>query len=164
MANQKPIQMDPDFEKIYPNSSALATECAMNLVLTADLIEKRISTLLQPFGLSPGSGLVLSMLANSDTPLPPNEIAERLIISRASVTSLLDSLERRQYVHRLPHPSDRRMLLVEITKTGRQIADAFRPAVHQKQKVWLEVLSEKEQQRLLNLLHQLQATLIDADA
>jgi DNA-binding MarR family transcriptional regulator len=136
----------------------------MNLVLTADLLEKRISTLLQPFYLSPGSGLVLSMLANSDAPLPPNEIAERLIISRASVTSLLDSLERRRYVRRLPHPSDRRMLLVEITETGRQIADAFRPIVHQHQKVWLEVLSEKEQQCLLDVLHRLQATLIDSDS
>ncbi len=163
MANQFFVQIVPDFEKVYPNSSATATECAMNLVLTSDLMVKRITTLLQPFGLSPASGLVLSIVVNSEMPLPPNKIAEQLIISRATVTGLIDSLERRGYVQRLPHQSDRRMLLVVPTEKGRQVAAAFRPIVHQHQKVWLEVLSEEEQQGLIGMLHKLQATLIDAE-
>ena len=164
MANQLSIRITPDFEERYPNSSARATECAMNLVFTADLILKRISGLLQPFDLSPASGLVLSALADSESPLPPNKIADRLIISRATVTGLIDSLERRGYVQRLPHLSDRRMLLVGLTDTGRQVANAFRPIVHQHQKVWLEALSEKEQQRLIDSLQRLQAILMDSEA
>ena len=164
MANQISVQITPDFEERYPNSSARATECAMNLVFTADLIVKRISGLLQPFDLSPASGLVLSILADSKSPLPPNKIADRLIISRASVTGLIDSLERRGYVQRRPHPSDRRMLLVELTERGMQVANAFRPIVHQHQKMWLEALSEKEQQRLIDSLQCLQTTLMDSEA
>ncbi len=156
MANQFSIQIVPNFEDRYPNSSAQATEAAMNLVLTADLLVKRISELVQPFGLSPASGLVLSILADSESPLPPNQIADRLIISRATVTGLIDSLEQREYVRRLPHPSDRRMLLIEPTEKGRQIADAFRPIVHQHQKVWMEVLDEKEQEQLIDFLKRLQ--------
>jgi DNA-binding MarR family transcriptional regulator len=163
LANHLSIQITPDFERRYPNSSAQATECAMNLVLTADLLLKRISSLLQPFDLSPGSGLVLSILADSESPLPPNQIAERLIISRATVTGLIDSLERRGYVKRLPHQTDRRMLLVELTDSGRQVASAFRPVVHQHQKVWLEALSEGEQQQLVDSLQRLQATLMESD-
>ena len=164
MANHLAVQITPDFEERYPNSSASATACAMNLVFTADLIVKRIASLLQPFDLSPGSALVLSILADSESPLPPNKIADRLIISRASVTGLIDSLERRGYVQRRPHLSDRRMLLVELTETGRQVAHAFRPIVHQQQKVWLEALSEEEQQWLIDSLQRLQATLMDSDA
>jgi DNA-binding MarR family transcriptional regulator len=164
MANHKPIQILPDFEQRYPNSSARATECAMNLVLTADLLVKRISGLLQPFNLSPASGLVLSILADSSTPLPPHEIAERLIISRATVTGLVDSLERHGYAQRIPHRSDRRMLLVELTETGRQVAAAFRPIVHQNQKEWLQVLNADDQQHLISSLHQLQARLMEDDA
>ena len=163
MANHLAVQITPDFEKRYPNSSASATECAMNLVFTAELIVKRIAGLLQPFDLSPGSGLVLSILADADSPLPPHTIAERLITSRATVTGLIDSLERRRYVQRRPHLSDRRMLLVELTDTGRQVASAFRPIVHQQQKVWLEALSEQEQQQLIDTLERLQATLMDSD-
>jgi DNA-binding MarR family transcriptional regulator len=164
MANHLAVQITPDFAERYPNSSASATECAMNLVFTAELIVKRIASLLHPFDLSPGSGLVLSILADSDSPLPPHTIAERLITSRATVTGLIDSLERRRYVQRRPHLSDRRMLLVDLTDTGRQVANAFRPIVHQQQKVWLGALSEQEQQQLIDTLERLQATLMDSDA
>lgn len=163
MANQSTIPITPGFEERYTNSSARATECAMNLVLTADLIVKRISVLLQPFGLSPASGLVLSILADSEAPLPPNKIADRLIISRATVTGLVDSLEGRGYAQRIPHQSDRRMLLVQLTDKGRQVANQFRPIVHQHQKLWLEVLSEDEQQRLIDSLQRLQVNLIDSE-
>ena len=159
MANHLAVQITPDFGERYPNASASATECAMNLVFTAELIVKRIAGLLQPFDLSPGSGLVLSILADSDLPLPPHTIAERLITSRATVTGLIDSLERRRYVQRRPHLSDRRMLLVELTETGRQVANAFRPIVHQRQKVWLEALSEQEQQQLIDTLERLPSVL-----
>src|ERR1700694_1206284 len=110
MANQNQIQVVPDFAERYPGASPEATEAAMNLVRTADLLVKRISVLVEPFGLSPSSGLALGILADAESPLPPNQIADRLIISRATVTGLLDSLERRGYVRRMPHLSDRRML------------------------------------------------------
>ena len=163
MSNFISVKVATDFEKRYPDSSAKATECAMNLVLTAEVLEKRIASLIQPFSLSPATGLVLSILADSETPLSPNTIADRLIISRASVTSLLDSLEKRGFVKRQPHLSDRRRLLVELTDSGRQVANQFRPIVHQHQKVWLKALNEKEQEQLIQMLHQLQASLMDSD-
>ena len=47
-----------------------------------------------------------------------SELGARLIVTRATVTGLLDSLERRGFVHRAPNPADRRSLLVEITPAG----------------------------------------------
>jgi DNA-binding MarR family transcriptional regulator len=158
MANNKSPDVATDFDERYPDASARSTEAAMNLVLTADLIVKHISDLLRPFDLSPAGGLVLSALADSDSPLSPHKIAERLIISRASVTGLLDSLERRGYVQRTPHGSDRRMLLIELTEMGRKVARDFRPIIHRREKVWLGALSEKEQRQLIDLLHRIQAT------
>ena len=162
MSNISSVKLAPDFEERYPDSSAAATECAMNLVLTADLLEKRVTSLLLPFDLSPATGLVLSILADSETPMSPNLIADRLIISRASVTSLLDSLEKRGYVKRQPHPSDRRMLLVELTDSGRRVANQFRPVVHQQEKVWLNALNEKEQAQLIEMLQRLQTPLMES--
>ncbi len=161
MANEFSVQIAPDFIERYPNASARATECAMNLVSTADLMVKRITSLLKPFDLSPASGLVLSILVDTVEPLPPNQIAERLIISRATVTGLIDSLERRGYVQRLPHLSDRRMLLIVPTKRGRQVAEEFRPIVHQFEKKWLDIFNEQEQQRMIDAFHTLQTALSD---
>jgi DNA-binding MarR family transcriptional regulator len=54
------------------------------------------------------------------------------------------------------------MLLVELTNSGRQVANQFRPIVHQHQKVWLNALNEKEQEQLIQMLYRLQASLMDS--
>lgn len=164
MASRPVVRVAPDFADRYPQASARATECAMNLVLTADLLLKRIAALLQPFDLSPASGLVLSMLADAESPLPPKVIAEQLIVTRATVTGLIDSLERRGYVQRRAHHADRRMLLIAVTEAGRKVADRFRPIVHEQQKRWLASLGDKGQQRLIASLQQVQANLTDPEA
>jgi len=162
MTNYNFIQLPPDFDTRYPGASSKATETAMNLARTSDLLVKRIADLIQPFDLTPSSGLVLGILADLEEPLPPNKIAERLIISRASVTSLIDSLERRGYVRRAPHATDRRMLLIELTDAGRQVAHEFRLLVHQNQKAWMVVLTEQEQDQLIEALHRIQNALSDS--
>jgi len=158
-ANQNFVQLPPDFGERYPGASSKATETAMNLVRTSDLLVKRIADLVQPFDLTPSSGLVLGILADLGEPLPPNKIAERLIISRASVTGLIDSLERRGYVRRTPHATDRRMLLIELTDAGRQVAHDFRVLVHQHQKDWMAMFTEQEQNQLIDAFHRIQTAL-----
>jgi DNA-binding MarR family transcriptional regulator len=163
-ANQNRIQIPSDFEQRYPGASPTSTEAAMNLVRTADMLVKRIGDLVQPFGLSPSSALALGILVDAESPLPPNQIASRLIISRATVTGLLDSLEQRGYVRRLPHSSDRRMLLVEPTESGCRVAYEFRLVVHRRQTEWLAALSESEQGQLIDALHRLESVLSDVKA
>ncbi len=150
------IRVASDFRRRYPGASPRATESAMNLVRTGDLIVDRVARLVRKLGLTPASGLVLSILADAGAPLPPHEIARRLIVTRATVTGLVDSLQRRGFVRRSSHPKDRRSLLVEITPTGRRTLNVMRPLVHRHQRVWLQALSEREQERLIELLGRIQ--------
>jgi DNA-binding MarR family transcriptional regulator len=154
-----PIRVGPDFAGRYPGASAIATECAMNLVRTGDLVVERVAGLLQPFQITPASGLVLSILEDAGGPLPPNAISKQLIVSRAAVTGLLDSLEKRGYVRRTAHPTDRRMLLVEITESGSAAVREFRPLVHREQAKWLACLTPEEQETLVHLLGRIQQQL-----
>jgi DNA-binding MarR family transcriptional regulator len=153
------VKAAPEFERVYPGASRSATECAMNLVRTGDLVVGRVADVLRSFGLSPAGGLVLSILADAERPLPPHEIGGRLIVTRATVTGLVDSLERRGFVRRVAHPDDGRMLLIELTPKGRRVAIQFRPVVHGRQRVWFEGLSEAERATLLGLLGRIQERL-----
>ena len=163
LANDTTPRVSSEFETLFPDASALASECARSLVFTADLILGRISRLLRPFDVSPASGLVLSILADSGEPLAPHEIAERLIVSRATVTGLIDSLESREYARRRAHPTDRRMLQVEITEKGRRTADKFRPIVQRHHRQCFQALDGKEQKQLVEFLERIQDTLRDPE-
>lgn len=72
----------------------------------------------------------LAILEGAGEPLAPHVIAERLLVSSASMTSLLDTLERRGLVERQPHPTDRRKILVHLTEKARDTVDEMLPILH----------------------------------
>ena len=150
------VKISPEFEQNWTGSSALATECSMNIVKTSDLFFKRLEDIKRPLGLSDATGLTLVALANAKEPLSPHQVSERLIVSRATVTGLLDTLERRGYATRKPHPTDRRMLLVEITDEGREAARTMREQLYPQQKKWFEVLSPEEQKQFIQFMWRIQ--------
>ena len=108
--------------------------------------------------LSPAGRQALAILEGAHHPLSPTTIAERLLVTTASVTSLLDTLERRGLVIRSPDPDDGRKVLVTLTSDGRGKVDAFLPEIVALQTAMLTSLSEAERHQLLGSL----ATIRDA--
>ena len=69
---------------------------------------------------------------------------------------MLDNLVKRGLVRRESHPTDRRMVLVHLTKAGSRMADTARRTVHREEAEWMGSLSEPERARLTELLGKLQ--------
>ena len=67
------------------------------------------------YGLSHAALNALAVIEGAGGPLPAGEITAQMHISTATMTSILDTLERRGYVRRQPDPADRRRVLVDIT-------------------------------------------------
>lgn len=147
--------MPDDFYDQTPDANVLATEAAMNTIRTADLLFDEIGRLLRPLNVSAAGGLVLGILRDRGS-MSPSELGERLIVTRATVTGLLDSLERRGFVHRSPNPSDRRSQLAEITPSGLAVLQDLRTIVHRNEKAWLGALSDSELRTYIELLHRIQ--------
>lgn len=153
---EAPIRVDRDFDREYPDASSSATECAMNIARTGDLVLGRVTAALLPLDVSPAGGLVLGILKDAGRPCPPNYISDRLIVSRATVTGVLDTLVKRGLVRREPHPTDRRMVLVHLTKAGARMADRVRLTVHRGEAEWMASLNEAEREQLTGLLGKVQ--------
>ncbi len=50
--------------------------------------------------------------------MSPKQLADSLDLTTGTVTALLDRMERAELVTRAPHPTDRRMLQIELTPEG----------------------------------------------
>jgi DNA-binding MarR family transcriptional regulator len=86
------------------------------------------------------------------SPLSPAEIADHTGVTRATITGLVDTLERDGLVLRTPDPEDRRMLSVGLTERGEKLLRTILPP-HFRQMAWLmEPLSEGERKTLVRLL------------
>lgn len=136
----------------------------MALVRTGERLLACIDQALRHYRLSAAGRQALAILDGAGQPLSPTAIAERLIVTTASVTSLLDTLERRGLVERQPDPTDRRRLLIEITQDGKAIVDQFLPEVVALQTAALATLTEAQRRQLVELLAKVGANLTTLDA
>ncbi len=158
------VRVGDDFEDEYPGASALATECFANLWRAAELLMGLHNRhTLDHYQLSPSARGVLAVVEGAGQPLEPSVIAERLVVTTGSMTSLLDNLEKRGLVRRLPHPEDRRKLLIDITADARAIIDELLPKLHARERVVIgAALTASEQRSLLRFLAKLQQAAADA--
>jgi DNA-binding MarR family transcriptional regulator len=156
------IRIPDDYHDQTPEASARATEAAMNTLRTADMLYDRIGRLLRPLDVSAAGGLVLALLRDGG-PLSPSEIGEQLIVTRATVTGVVDSLERRELVRRRPNPADRRSILVDITPAGLDIVQQVRSLIHGRERDWMAVLSAAELSAYVEFHHRIQDSLEATD-
>jgi DNA-binding MarR family transcriptional regulator len=94
-----------------------------SLMRAQQIVLARVDEVLRPFGLTFARYEVLMLLMFSrDGALGLNKIGSRLQVHPTSVTSAVDRLEARGHVRRVPHPTDRRATLAEMTEAGHQTA------------------------------------------
>lgn len=106
------------------------------------IIEERLH---DQTGLLLADNEALLNLAATDRPLRMSDIANRLILSPGGATKVVDRLEAKGYVKRLPDPVDRRATVLEITAAGEKImADARAVIDEQLEATWAVHLTDEE--------------------
>ncbi|WP_433463041.1 MarR family winged helix-turn-helix transcriptional regulator [Spirillospora sp. CA-128828] len=94
----------------------------------------RTATLLAPLGLHPGQEALLLELARTG-PMIQAQLSEALGCEPPSVTLMTRKLEASGHVRRGPAPSDKRASVVELTDSGRALAD-------QVKRIWCALAEE----------------------
>jgi DNA-binding MarR family transcriptional regulator len=61
--------------------------------------------------------------------VPMTEISDKLLISKPAVTHLVDRLEDKKFLRRVPHVKDRRISLLQIRPKGRRVVRRTQGAV-----------------------------------
>ncbi|WP_369167227.1 MarR family winged helix-turn-helix transcriptional regulator [Streptomyces sp. R28] len=70
-------------------------------------------------GVTPAQSRLLRTLAHYDSPPRMADLAERLEVVPRAVTTLVDGLETSGKVRRVPDPTNRRVIRIELTDDGR---------------------------------------------
>ncbi|MET4578948.1 MarR family winged helix-turn-helix transcriptional regulator [Ottowia thiooxydans] len=86
-------------------------------------IDRNCAALLAPHGLSEGRFVLLFLLDAAEDGLAPHMLAEQAGVTRATVTGLLDGLEREALIARHADAQDRRGLSIRLTPKGKRLAN-----------------------------------------
>ena len=146
----------------YPDLDVPAMEVFGALLETAAEILSGVNRSLSRKGLSQARFRVLLHLRGAgQAGLHPMDIAEALGVERATVTGLVDGIEKAGLARRLPCPGDRRAIMVALTPAGVRLADSVAPARQRKISGLLAGLSAAEKKELVRLLDKVKARLPD---
>lgn len=120
-------------------------------------LERSVQETFSEFGLTIGEFDVLAALRRSGEPyqLTPTELFNLLMVSSGTMTHRVDRLEQAELVRRIPDPSDRRGMRIELTSQGFGVIEKAVEAHVANEHRLLSVLKDSEREILAQLLHQL---------
>lgn len=107
--------------------ASLAASTYVRLSRAAVSVAARVNSDLVEVGLTVSQFAVLEVLYTRG-PLCQKDIAQRILAhSSGNMTVVIDHLEQRGLVERIPGKADRREVLVQLTEEGRDLLAGFRP-------------------------------------
>lgn len=120
-------------------------------------IRRMLDDTLAEFGLNIGEWSVLGTLWKAGEPFrrSPGYLAKRAGLTTGAMTNRLDGLEQEGLVRRLPDPDDRRGVIVELTKEGRELWERTVGAQAAKEQFVASALTPEERQQLNMLLRRM---------
>lgn len=157
--------------KDFPDLDPSAAEAFLHLLRTGDDVFGIAEENLANHGISQGRFCVMMLLwrgsescaaklLGADTCVPgprtPAELADAAGVTRATMTGLVDTLERDGFVKRIPDTNDRRMMSVKLTQKGERFLRNFLPGHFKATGALMATLSEAERKTLVRLLTKIQ--------
>jgi len=142
-----------EFSQRFPNMNPSALKICAELMRTGSGLLATFDTVLGKYGLSQGRFLALIVMNRTpDKKINPSLLAENLGVKKATMTGLLNGLEKDNLVERVADPRDRRKIGIRLTANGRKLLDKMLPDYYRHMARLTANLSENERQTMISLL------------
>lgn len=132
-----------------------STLVAFTLIRAANRLQQDLETSVhRPAGITWAAYRVM-LAVHVAGPLRPAQLAFLSCVSAASISSVLNTLERNGFVQRRQSAEDRRSVVVTLTERGTEVVRELITVNNARESAWVEVLSEEERRTLGQLARKL---------
>jgi DNA-binding MarR family transcriptional regulator len=152
------------FEQEFPSASWLSARVFRELEEVGALIEGLVASIAQRYGLSHAALNALAVIEGNGGPIPVGEVSARMHITSGTMTGVLDTLERRNFVVRQSDPGDRRRVLVDVTADAQAVLNRLLPEVVETATRALSGIDDRELEEILSALARLRAAIATTSA
>lgn len=121
-------------------------------------IENYTEQVLAPHQLSGGRFMLLFLLRSTPAGLMPSEISQQLGVTQATVSGLINSLEKQELLKRETHQKDGRSFVINITEKGSALIEQIFPQWYPKLAEFWGQFSQEEILALRSLLEKMSKT------
>jgi len=141
--------------ELYPDVDFPAMALCFNLIRATNRMTKDLEmSVHRPMGIS-FAGYQLLFTIKSVGRVNPNELARLSSVSTASMSSLLNTLEKYGLITRTPDPEDKRKAIVQLSDEGGRVVANLCRSNNEREQAWAAGLTETEASILAELLRKL---------
>lgn len=108
-------------------------------------------------------GRILFVLWQADN-LPIRDLSQKTSLAKTSLTSMLDRMEDKGYLKRVPDPSDRRLIRIVLTEKAKAMRDRYQFVSNQMNEIFYQGFSIEERRHIDDLLAKLLKNLQEYEA
>lgn len=140
------------FAERYPDADLSGVASFLHFLRVASDLSLALDTCLSRHGLLQGRWWVLVLLMREENGIAlPSTLADKAGVSRATMTGLIDGLERDGLVKRIFDTGDRRKISIQLTDAGQDRLDQVMPDYYVRLRQCMAGVSEEERE-LLNIV------------
>lgn len=145
------------WSRVRPELDTWPVEVVIRVGRTARYFDAGMEALFRTYGMTRASWDIVAALRRVGPPyrLSPTNLYRTVMRTSGAMTRRIDHLEGEGFVTRVPDPSDRRGILVELTPLGLTIVDEIAEAHMSNERELLATLTHDEQRDLAALLKKL---------
>jgi MarR family 2-MHQ and catechol resistance regulon transcriptional repressor len=137
----------------YAGFDLLSTRTSLDLLYTYDVFHQATARYMADYGLSKSTLNILLLLRHGPGKgMQLHELGDLLLVSRANITGLIDSLQDRGWVRRVVDDNDRRVRYARITEKAESLLEEFMPVHYRHLTTLLQDLNGEEKETLSALL------------
>lgn len=107
-------------------------------------------------------GRILYVLWQEDN-LPIVELSKRTGLAKTTLTSMLDRMEEREFLKRVPDSSDRRLLRIVLTPKAKELSDKYNEVSDEMSRIFYEGFSDQEIENFENTLEKILCNLVQKE-
>lgn len=112
-------------------------------------LEDSLDCYFSDYNLSSGRFIILQLLYDSPQGLMPSDLAEKVGVTQATISGLINNLSKANLLERQQHHQDGRAFVIKLTEQGRELISKIQPDFFAKISSLMQTLTTEEQ-KLLN--------------
>ena len=136
-------------------------EALLNIYYTTTSLKKRADVFFKTFGLTDVQFNVMMLLTYQGGPdgLSQAKLSDMMLVNRANITTLIDRMEKAQFVIRTNDSADRRTNIIKLTAKGKKMFEKAEPFYVEQVKQAMAGVNQIEQKKLMAVLEKVRANI-----
>ncbi|KHD89773.1 MAG: marR family transcriptional regulator [Bdellovibrio sp. ArHS] len=141
-------ELEKSARPLYPDMDPLTLYSHILLRKVTTEMEINLDSFFSRYNLSSGRFTLMILLHRASQGLMPSELAQKVGVTQATISGLINSLEKVEIVKRTTHEKDGRSFVILLTDKGRALCDEIVPLYHERITQFWSEFNESEKNQI----------------